>query len=80
MGHNKEKVTFEEKIMEEVQKRTDIVAVADTLICLIEKQYQERKAIAECRKGRKDEMITEIQKAVKERDVNKLDKLLERLG
>lgn len=75
----KDDAVFFKKVIEERQKRKDIIAEADSLVRLIDRHYQDKKAAAECIDMNRKEIINEIHNVVKEKDTSKLDTLFERL-
>lgn len=72
-------VPFEEKVVEEIQKRKDIVLEADSIVKSIEKHYQDKKTNGECINVERNEIINEIHDVIKKKDISKLDTLFERL-
>lgn len=75
----KEAVAFEKKVIEEMQKRKDIVAEADEIVQKIEQHYLDKKAETECVDVERNAIISEIHNVTKEKDISKLDALFERL-
>ena len=75
----KEAVEFEKKVIEEIQKRKDIVAEADEIVQKIEQHYLDKKAETESIDVEKNAIINEIYDATKKKDISKLDALFERL-
>lgn len=75
----KETVEFGKKVIEEIQKRKDIVAEADEIVQKIEQHYQDKKAETECIDVERNAIINEIHDVTKTKDLSKLDELFERL-
>jgi malate synthase len=75
----KEAVEFEKKVVEEIQKRKDIVAEADEIVQKIEQHYQDKKVETECIDVERNAVINEIHDITKTKDISKLDELFERL-
>ena len=75
----KETVVFEEKVIEEIKKRKDIVAEADEIVQNIEQQYLNKKAETERVAAKRNAIISEIYNVTKKKDISKLDALLESL-
>ena len=70
---------FEKKVIEEMQKRKDIVAEADEIVQKIEQHYLDKKAETECIDVERIAIISEIHDITKVKDLSKLDELFERL-
>lgn len=77
--NEKKDISFEEKVVEEIQKRKDIVLEADSIVKSIEKHYQDKKTNGECINVERNEIINEIHDVIKKKDISKLDTLFERL-
>ncbi len=77
--NEKETIEFEKKILEEMQKRKNIVAEADDTIQRIEQHYLNKKAETEGVGIERNAIISEIHNATKVKDLSRLDELLERL-
>lgn len=75
----KEDVEFEKKIIEEMQKRKNIVAESDEIVQKIEQHYLDKKADTECIDVERNAIIKEIHDVTKVKDLSKLDELFERL-
>lgn len=75
----KDTVEFEKKVIEEMQKRKDIVAEADEIVQKIEQHYLDKKAETECIDVERIAIISEIHDITKVKDLSKLDELFERL-
>ena len=72
--------SFEERVYAEMQKRKNIVAEAEEMLQIIEQHYQEKQAEAQSVAIARNELLTQIQDIAKQRDISKLNDLLERLG
>ena len=75
----KETVEFGKKVVEEMQKRKDVVAEADEIVQKIEQHYLDKKAETECIDIERNAIINEIHDVTKTKDLSKLDELFERL-
>ena len=75
----KDTIEFEKKVIEEMQKRKDIVAEADEIVQKIEQHYLDKKAETECIDVERIAIISEIHDITKVKDLSKLDELFERL-
>ena len=76
---NQADIVFENKIIDEFEKRKEIVEKANAVIQSIENHYQDKKDSMASVKLERKKLIDEIHSVAKEKDISKLDALFERL-
>lgn len=79
MEENQKKLSFEEKIEEEVQKRSEYIAEADKMIQAIEQHCQDKKAEIESIDVERIDVMNKIRDVVKSKDAGQLDGLFNKL-